>query len=295
MKINANEWKLGMSSCCAPRITRELFEQYAAARIDCMEVSFGDMALADSTDFDSVGKWSRETGVQTWSLHLPFAPFAKLNIASPDAELRRASVEYLTEMIKKGGSIGIPVAVIHPSGEPNPDNERIERANYAAECLSTLAEVAAGCGMTIAVEDLPRSCIGNHSDDFKILLSADDRLRVCFDTNHLLIQDNLDFIKEVGNKIITLHVSDYDFRNERHWLPGEGRIDWVKLVTALEEVGYSGPWMYEISFKPYKSISRRDLTCEDFRANYLAVTSKKQPEILGTPIQSECDANAYIK
>ncbi|MBQ8508574.1 MAG: sugar phosphate isomerase/epimerase [Clostridia bacterium] len=293
--MKATEWKVGMSSCCAGVIDRALFEQYAAAGIDCMEVSYGIKERADSADFAQVGKDARATGVQLWSLHLPFAPFSAINIASPDKDIRRFTVDYLSELIKKGGDIGIPVAVIHPSGEPNPDNERADRTNYAAECLSKLAEAAACSGMTIAVEDLPRTCIGNHSDDFKVLLSADERLRVCFDTNHLLIQENADFVRAVGDKIITLHVSDYDKRNERHWLPGEGKVDWVELVTLLEEVGYTGPWMYEIGFGAPKSITRRTLTCEDFYANYKAVTAKQKPEVLGVPVQSECDANAYIK
>ena len=56
------------------------------------------------------------------------------------------------------------------------------------------------------------------------LISADDRLRVCFDTNHLLKESIIDFIYNVGDKIITTHVSDYARENERHWLPGEGVI-----------------------------------------------------------------------
>jgi sugar phosphate isomerase/epimerase len=78
------------------------------------------------------------------------------------------------------------------------------------------------------------------------LLSADPALRACFDTNHLLSEDPADFVRKVGNKIITTHVSDCDFLNERHWYPGEGKIDWPALMRALEEVGYQGPFIYEI-------------------------------------------------
>jgi sugar phosphate isomerase/epimerase len=72
----------------------------------------------------------------------------------------------------------------------------------------------------------------------------------------------------VGEKIVTLHVSDYDGIDERHWLPGEGCIDWQALRAALCEVGYDGVWMYELSFGIPKSLPRgRDLCCADFVKN----------------------------
>ena len=102
------------------------------------------------------------------------------------------------------------------------------------------------CGAVIAVEDLPRTCLGNTSDDIRKLISVNDKLRVCFDTNHLLEEDNIEFMKKLADKIITLHISDYDFLNERHWLPGEGKLDWAAMFSTLKEIGYNGVWMYEI-------------------------------------------------
>ena len=103
----------------------------------------------------------------------------------------------------------------------------------------------------------------------KKLISLNDDLRVCFDTNHLLIQKNSDFIKDLGDKIITLHVSDYDFRNEQHWLPYEGKVDWVELVTLLEEAGYNGAFLYEFAFtaRDASLIRERDVVYKDFYEN----------------------------
>ena len=42
-------------------------------------------------------------------------------------------------------------------------------------------------------------------------------------------------------------MSYYDRKNERHWLPGEGVIDWTELLSALVESGYEGPFIYEAS------------------------------------------------
>lgn len=128
----------------------------------------------------------------------------------------------------------------------------------------------------LAVEDLPRTCLGNTADEIAELISGNSKLRVCLDTNHLLHESNIDFIKKLGSKIITLHVSDYDYENERHWLPGEGKIDWNGVLDALSAVNYNGVWMYEISYECPNTIKRpRDLTPDDFVRNAKELFERK--------------------
>ena len=137
----------------------------------------------------------------------------------------------------------------------------------------------------IAVENLPRTCLGRNSQEMLELISAHPALRICFDTNHLLGEDPVEFVQKVGKHFITMHVSDYDFLNERHWLPGEGKLDWQALLAALEAVGYSGPWLYEVSFTAPASIVRpRNLCCDDFVRNARELFEKKPLTVLGKPI-----------
>jgi sugar phosphate isomerase/epimerase len=94
----------------------------------------------------------------------------------------------------------------------------------------------------------------------------------------------VDFICKIGKKIETLHVSDYDFVNERHWLPGEGKVNWRALIAALREIDYSGVWMYEILFKCPKTILRPcDLTCEDFARNARELFAGEEPTVFSSP------------
>ena len=152
----------------------------------------------------------------------------------------------------------------------------------AKKSLKYLAEVAREYGSVILVEDLPRTCLGRNSDDMLELLSADPDLRACFDTNHLLDEDIAKFIHAIGDKIASTHISDYDFNNERHWLPGEGDIDWQQLISALKEVGYKGVWLYEIDLKCPWTITRdRDLTCKDFADNLRELSLNNVPKPLG--------------
>ena len=145
--------------------------------------------------------------------------------------------------------------------------EMIEKAK-AAKTAEELLEIAKANGSVIAVEDLPRTCLGNNAAEIAELISVHPDLRVCFDTNHLLTEDAADFIRTIGKKIITTHISDYDFINERHWLPGEGQLDWQRILQAFNDINYDGVWLYELGFACPKTLIReRDLTCGDFARN----------------------------
>lgn len=284
---NARNWKIGLSDCCMPDVPMsEKFRLYAENGIEYMEISRGMNQQFLDLDFDEIKRLMSEyPEVKVWSVHLPFGPFNKINIASLDEELVKYSVEYFKKRLDSVASIGVKIAVIHPSGEPNSPEDREALLEIASNCLAELAEYAKQYGITVAVEDIPRTCLGNCSDEIKKLISKHPDLRVCFDTNHITIQDNAEFVREIGDKIITVHVSDYDFVDERHWIPFEGKNNWVKIVTALEEVGYAGPWMYEIGLKAPKTISRtRDLTLADMVENYRACVEKRKGPVIGTPL-----------
>ena len=275
-------FKVGLSSCGNP-LNEELFRAYAEAGITEMEIS-PKAEDCDTLDIAPAVQYAKTYGVHLWSFHLPFHPFTRLNPASLDENVRKFTVDYFVKLIRKNAAFGIDKFVVHASGEPIRPEDRETSMQNAMRSLKEMAEQAAREGVTIAVEDLPRTCLGNCSDDMKRLLSADSRLRMCFDTNHLLGEDLTEFVKKTGDKIITTHVSDYDFINERHWLPGEGKIDWQSLIKTLNEVNYQGTWMYEIGFACPKTIFRdRDLNCQDFTRNAQELFAGKQPTVFSRP------------
>lgn len=278
------KYELGLSSC-GKTLNDKLFSDYKANGITKIELSKNDYS---STDFDELLALSQKYGVKLWSLHLPFMPFDKIDISSLNEDLRKSSVDLCKLLVAQANKVGINLFIVHPSGEPVSDEYRKDKLAQAKKSLKELAEFASKYNSTIAVEDLPRTCLGNSSKEILDLISVDDRLKVCFDTNHLLGEDLDDFIKRVGDKIVTLHVSDFDFVNERHWLPGEGKIDWHKLLRSLEKINYQGPWLYEIGFGIPKTILRdRELNCSDFAINAkelfnnekLTVISKQKPNL----------------
>lgn len=271
------ELRVGLSTC-GKTICEDLFKKYQCAGIADMEIA-APIEECVSFDYKEIHKWATQYDVNLWSYHLPYEPRAEINMAK--RHLRKHTLELFSELIKKGSDIGIDKFVIHPSSEPIPEDERSEQTECAKENLAELVEVANKCGAVLAAENMARTCLARNSDELLEIVSAHPALRVCFDTNHLFGEDMQSFIRKIGNKIITIHVSDRDSINERHWLPGEGELDWQVIYKSLKEVGYNGPWLYEIGLNPPPTIERRKLEFSDFVENASIIFGGGIPVAIG--------------
>ena len=255
-------YKVGLSSC-GKTLNEQFFAECSQTGINAIEISPEWNEYKD-IDYPSLLRLSKQYNVALWSFHLPYPT---TDICSSNREIRMRSVNYMCELIEKASNIGIRYFVVHSGREPvsfEPE-ERAQAMACSKESLNLLADFAANYGSVICLEDLPRSCLGNTSTEILELISVNEKLRVCLDTNHLLKEDNADFIRAVGNKIVTLHVSDYDFVDERHWLPGKGKVDWKRMINVLEDVDYEGRFLYEIDWD--------DLTFADVAENYKQLMS----------------------
>ncbi len=274
--------EIGLSTC-SKKIEQSLFYEYSKNSISHMEISL-NYSDYDNIDYKYIKSLSDKYNINLWSFHLPFLPFNELDISV--GRLRRKAVNYHKQLIKSASDIGIKNFVIHPSGEPIQERFRLNRMEYAKESLYELAEYAKTFDSRILCENLPRTCLGRDSDEVAELIKVNQNIGVCFDTNHLLDEYYTDFIRKLGNNIKSVHVSDYDYLNERHWLPGEGRINWNIMFEELLKVGYDGPWLYEVGFSCPASIIRpRDLTCEDFSRNATEIFLSKPITVISEHIK----------
>ena len=260
------------------------FENLVKSGVYGIEMSLG-YAVHRFADHKALKKFADGYGVNICSIHLPFGNPKTFDISTLDNEIRNRTVESQIENIKKGLDIGVKTFVVHPSSEPIDDSARAECMKRSKDALLRLADIAESGGAIIAVENLPRTCLGRTADEM-LELTEDPRLRICFDTNHLLLENHIEFIEKIAHKTVTLHVSDYDFLNERHWLPGEGKINWAEVYGALCKNGYNGVWMYEVSPATTKTITReRPLTPEDYMVNATEIFEGRELTKRGVPVE----------
>ena len=274
--------KIGLSTSSSLETAADLVEQAARVGIDCFEISLPGRAYA-VFDYARFAALSRDAGVAVHSFHLPFYTDETVDPASLEPDLRRRTVELQSRYIRVAASMGAKFAIVHACLEPVEDADRAERLARSKESMSALAEVAAAEGISLCVENLPRSCLGNTAEELAEIVSCDPRLRVCFDVNHLLKESHAHFLATLGPLIAATHISDYDFVNERHWLPGEGKIDWAALYDGLVSIGYDGSFNYELSFQGNpKTVARsRPLTCADIVRNACEIFSHSPLTVIG--------------
>ncbi len=234
-------WKTGLSFGI---LTEEKLKNAAIAGLDLVEIS----GIDDPANWEKVPEWEAKYGVKVWSLHLPFKwrrerPYADVTADTP--EIWQDTLDWDTPLIEGCGKAGIKHLVIHPSREPFKDEEREKYMQIAIAHLKELSDICKKNGCVLCVEDLPRTCLGRDSDEMLRFMETNPDLRICFDVNHLLREDHVEFIKKVGKYIVTTHISDYDFQDERHQFPMMGQINWRMLQSALELADYKGPFLYE--------------------------------------------------
>lgn len=250
----AQNLKKGTSLCFTGSLSAESLADLKAHGIDAVEFSFSLARYYDEFDFvnraQDYADRVRVAGLEWWSLHLPFSRTLDISILDDDARANIMKIN--TEMIRAAGKAGCKVAVLHPSSEPIADDIRPQRLAYSRENIIRLREECDRVGMKLAVENLPRTCLCNRSQEMIDLIQGTGA-GVVFDTNHSLVEQNIDFMNaltDAGLEIISLHISDYDFVDERHRLPGDGINDWKGILSVLERVGYKGPLMYEVPKQP---------------------------------------------
>ena len=250
---NRKNWPVGLSTSHFGSLAHresEVFSEYRKAGIRVAELSQTYEALVEAGFYDRpkrISDAAAAEGVTLRSLHLPFSK--ALHIDHLDDEADRAAVDTYRRSMHAAAEAGIRVFVVHPSYEPI-GGDRPQRMERSRSNLALLVREAESLGARLCVENMARTCLLNSSAEMIDCLKAVPGLYLCFDSNHLLGEANPDFLRllyEAGlaGRIGNVHISDYDFIDERHELPGNGKNDWPAIIAGLEKLDYDGPFLYE--------------------------------------------------
>ena len=264
--MDRNFW--GLSAAIFEKSTREDWEEALACGFQAAEltVNTGVCTLSAKewiSQAEARLQGIREAGVQLWTVHIPYGEM--WNPSEANSNLRKENCIHIGEVLKAASHWGARGAVLHGSYEPVSTDpaERDVQLKFLEESMAQLNKEASSLGLFLALENLPRTCLGNCSREMAQATAGG--AAICFDVNHLLQEDHSAFLKAVGDRIRTVHLSDYDFLDECHWLPGDGKIQWPELLDGLEAVGYDGPLLFEISCRRLPGIGPRAVAFK-FRA-----------------------------
>lgn len=244
-----DSWLAGTYTGLMDDFSHEEFHAFREAGIAYLELSINPlMRMSEEERVDWIAEFRDKTeaaGIQVWSVHMPWSN--TLDISTNNEEHRQLTIETHIRTMELLEPLNIQKYVMHPSAEPIADEDRPQRLRNAIASLNILAKESENFSGTIAIEVMPRTLLANTSEEILYMIGqVDGPLEICFDTNHVLQEEPEEFVRRVGDLITTVHVSDYDGLDEKHWLPGRGSINWNNVIDELVNIGYDGPWMYEV-------------------------------------------------
>lgn len=195
---------------------------------------------------NEVKEEKKKYGFITRTAHLPFPEGYDLSVI--DEETRKQAVQNQKEIVSMALELEPEVLVLHTSRGHVEEEERPARREALIKSLKEFAPWCKERGLKIALENLiPGSLLMSSSDLVGVIEAVgEDNIGICFDVNHLFAESHLDFIKNAGKYIITMHISDNDGIQERHFEPGDGVLDWHTIFTEMDKIGYDGTMICEL-------------------------------------------------
>lgn len=249
MKLLNHELKLSISLDEKTCVNAKAFSAagYEAAECDLPVDYFAPVDLSIFPPFlEKVCPAIEEAGLRITTFHLPFGTF--WDISSPDEAVRTAAVAASAELLKMLAPYAGENIVVHPSFEPIAEEAREAHIAACRKSLAELGPVAAKCGKKIALENLPRTCLGRTSEEMVRLTDGGALCGVCMDTTHMFHETPQQYMQRCGKWIINTHLSDYlNGQNECHWVPGTGSLNWKEILQNLIDLGYAGTYNFEVS------------------------------------------------
>lgn len=123
-------------------------------------------------------------GLRIASFHLPFGTY--WDISSPDETIRAGAVQALAQLIRLLAPYPGNNLVLHPSFEPIEEGAREAHIAACQKSLRELAPIAEETGKKIALENLPRTCLGRTSQEMERITESGALCGICMDTTHMV-------------------------------------------------------------------------------------------------------------
>jgi fructoselysine 3-epimerase len=185
------------------------------------------------------------------------------NPASPLPEEREATIRHYCEVIDLAADLGANL-VLYIAGWQVFGSSREESYSRTLACLRKIAAHGADRGVIIAIE--PTAADSNLIDTPHQALelmrdTGASNVKTMFDTYHAIYRDDVsaDHVRILGKDLVHIHCAD-----ENRAAPGDGMVDWLGVLQAVKDVGFSGYLTMEIGFHTRRAdpdeYARRALT-----------------------------------
>lgn len=175
------------------------------------------------------------------------------NLCIANEQVRQDSIAYLQEEIRVAATFGAPLVSLCPGhrvyGQSKEDGwERLK------DSIRTLSASAVQQGVRLAIEPADRyetDVVQTTDDVLRLLQELElENVGVVLDTGHAYVvgEELSQVVRELGEVLFHIHIDDNHGQRDEHLIPGDGEIDFLPFLEALEGVGYSGYLVAELGF-----------------------------------------------
>ncbi len=175
-------------------------------------------------------------------------PFVGLDVSSADPEVRAVVQKRCLQALEICETLGGTHMVVHsPFTHWHVQNRRCyphikpNMISAMADCLAPVLLRASETGCTVMLENCDDCDPRDPLDAIEAI--AHPNLRASIDTGHAdLVHSQygappvVDFIFAAAAHLGHVHLQDVDGHADRHWHPGDGRINWPPVFRALGAV-----------------------------------------------------------
>lgn len=169
------------------------------------------------------------------SLH---APCWDVNLTSESSHIRAASLQSALDAIAFAAELECHHLVIHPGFCQTPVFHRQKAKSYGTDALRRLCEAARNAGVRLAVENVGYhgSCLYTYEEFIHLLDEIGPEAGYLLDVGHAILNgwSPAQAIRDLGDRLLAVHLHDNDGATDSHLPIGQGAIPWSELA---EEIG----------------------------------------------------------
>lgn len=195
-------------------------------------------------------------GINIWSVHMPFSQ--AMDLSTIVEEDRKKVVQGHSRLLKHLEILQPEIILFHPSYYLDPPGQRDLRKSQLITSALELDVAVRDIGATMVLENMlgPKLMKGDRerplmrtvAEVSEIFNRLPKSIGLAVDMNHIKNPEIM--VRKMGDRLKSVHIADGTGKAENHYFPcsGEGENNWVEILAALEDVKYTGPFVFESAY-----------------------------------------------
>ena len=171
-------------------------------------------------------------------------------------EIHEAVMKILKKGVIVAKKVGSNRVTVHPGIREMPGPAIDLNYDALKSTLKELVEFANKDNINICFEnyDASPNYLSYNVEDYLKVLNSVKGLKTTLDLGHAntTTTNPIEYLTSIKHTIMNIHVHDNDGKHDEHKLLGQGNIDFIKLFKKCKEIGYKGPFTFELF--PYENL-----------------------------------------